>query len=277
MEVWKNKNVTIDFYTVTDSGGVKKDYTATLLNFSKIPQVALDTNALKVDDPFLKYKDTFTIAASKDFPLIHGLKKFFMGQNYRGEWSTPVNMRVFNLNKEKGGMKINGLGGGTQTKSLRLIENKTGKEWVLRSLNKNPTKAIPEGFRGELANDLVAELSSASHPYAALTFPALAKPLGLNVPKPELVFVPDDPALGYYRPLFANNVCMLEERHATPDGSDSKTTAKLITKMLDENDHLPFQKEVLKARLLDILTGDFARHFDQWRGGTIDTGKGQMY
>ena len=70
---------------------------------------------------------------------------------------------------------------------------------------------------------------------------------------------------------------MLEEKDATDDGSDTKSTAKLFTKMLDENDHLPDQPMVLQARLLDILTGDFDRHFDQWRWGTVDTGKGKTY
>jgi hypothetical protein len=275
MEVSKSKNVTVAFYTVSDTA-VKKEYTASMLNFSSVPAEALDTNAHVVEDPFLKYKDTITIAASKDFPLIKGLKEFFMGQNYRAEWSEPVNMKVFNISKEKGGMTVIGMGGGKQTKSLRL-KDKNGKEWVLRSMNKNPSKAVPEAFRGTLAEDLVKEMTSASHPYAALTFPALAKPLGLPVPHPELFFVPDDPALGFYRPLFANNVCMLEEKNATPDGSDSKTTAKVFDKMLDENDHLPDQKKVLTARLLDIVTGDFDRHFDQWRWGVIDTGKGKIY
>lgn len=275
MEVSKNKNVGISFYTVADTG-TSKAYTANMLNFSSVPEEAKDTSAHVVDDPFLKYKDTFTIAASKNYPVIKGLKKMFMGQNYRKEWSAPVNMKVFNISKEKGGMTIIGSGGGKQTKSLRLRDKK-GKEWVLRSMNKNPTQAVPEAFRGTLAEDLVAEMTSASHPYAAMAFPALAKPLGIPVANPELFFVPDDPALGFYRPLFANNVCMLEERHASPDGSDTKTTAKVFDKMLDENDHLPDQKMVLKARLLDILTGDFDRHFDQWRWGVIDTGKGKIY
>lgn len=276
MEVSTNKNVTITFYTVSDSVVVKKDFTSTLLNFTALPEKALDTNAHIVEDPFLKYKDTVTIAASKDFPLIKGMKKYFMGQNYRAEWSKPVNMRVFNLSKEKGGMKITGLGGGKQTKSLRLTDSK-GREWVLRSLNKSATKVIPENFKGSFAEDLVAELNSASHPYGALTFPTLAKSIGVPVPKPELFFVPDDPALGLYRPLFANNVCMLEEKNAAPGGGDTKTTAKVFDKMLDENDHLPDQPMVLRARLLDILTGDFDRHFDQWRWGTNDTGKGKTY
>jgi len=275
LEVSKNKNVTVDFYTVADS--VKKAYSASLLNFSKIPEAALDTaKATAVEDPFLKYKDTITVAASKSFPPISGMKRFFMGQNYRHEWSEPVNMKVFNLKKEKGGFTIIGLGGDKQTKSLHLRDAK-GKEWVLRSMNKMPGKAIPEAFRGTLAEDLAAELNSASHPYGAFTFPVLGKAIDVTVPKPELFFVPDDPALNFYRPLFANNVCILEEKHPTIDGTDTKTTAKLFSKMLDENDHLPDQEVVLRARLLDIITADYDRHLDQWRWGTTDTGKGKIY
>ena len=33
---------------------------------------------------------------------------------------------------------------------------------------------------------------------------------------------------------------------------------------------------MLRARLLDILIGDFDRHFDQWRWVTTDTGKGEL-
>lgn len=273
MEVSRNKNATISFYTVEDS--VTKDYTATLLNFSKLPETALDSAAQKVEDPFLKYKDTVTISASSDFKPVKGLKRFFMGQNYRPEWSVPVNMNVFNISNYNGGFDILSLGGGKQTKSLRLRNRKTGKEWVLRSMNKNPTKAIPETFRGTLAADLVTELNSASHPYAALAMPGLASALNISTAKPQLFFVPDDPALGFYRPLFANNVCMLEERHGTADNSETRTSAKLFNKMLEDNDHRPDSLQVLKARLLDILVGDFDRHLDQWRWGTVDSTKGK--
>ena len=275
MEVSKNKNVTITFYEVGDTA-VVKSYSASLLNFSKLPESALDTSAHVVTDPYIKYKDSITISASKNFPLVKGFKKFFMGQNYRPEWSTPVNMKVFKISQEKGGFTILSLGGGKQTKSLRL-RDRNGKEWVLRSINKNPTKAVPEDLRGTVAENLVAEMNSASNPYAALVVPALAEPLNLTVAQPELFFVPDDPAFGYYRKLFANNICMLEERKSSFDGSESKSTSKVFVKMLEENDHLPDQPVVLRARLLDIVVGDFDRHFDQWRWGTTDTGKGKIY
>ena len=47
--------------------------------------------------------------------------------------------------------------------------------------------------------------------------------------------------------------------------------------MVEDNDHRADQKAVLKARLLDMLIADWDRHFDQWKWGTRDTGKGRIY
>ncbi|HEX7903568.1 MAG TPA: BamA/TamA family outer membrane protein [Chitinophagaceae bacterium] len=273
MEVSIHKNVTVSFYTV-EGDSVKHAFKGDMLNFSKIPEEKKDSTARVIDDPFAKYKDTISISASEKYPLIKGMKRFIIGQNYRSEWSAPVNMKVFNITNA--GYTITGLGGGKQTKSLRL-KDKNGKEWVMRAIDKNPTKALPENFRGTLAQDLVQEFNSASNPYGALTIPGLAAPLDVVVPHPQLFFIPDDPALGFYRPLFANTVCLLEERDASLDGSDTKSTAKVFDKLVEENDHRADQPAVLRARLLDILIGDFDRHFDQWKWATNDTGKGKLY
>ncbi len=274
MEVSKNKNVSVSFYTVTDS--TRKAYSSNILNFSAVPEPVLDSNKRVVDIPNIKYKDTITISASDKYQPVTGLKRFIMGQNYRKEWSTAVHMKVFNLKTEKGGFRIVSLGGGKQTKSLRL-KDKQGKDWVLRAIDKNPTQALPENFRNTLAQDVVQEFNSAAHPYAPLTIPVLAEPLRIAVPHPELFFVPDDPAFGFYQPIFANTVCMLEEREPSWDGSETKSTIKVFNKLIEENDHRADQESVLKARLLDILLGDFDRHFDQWRWATSDTGKGKLY
>lgn len=275
LEVSVNKNVNLFFYTVHDS--IVKSQPFFLMNFAKLDVEKIDsTKSVVVEDPFLKYKDTTTVAITPEFYQIKGLRKVFMGENYRKEWGTPVNMRVFNVNKEKGGFKLDGLGGGKQTLTLKL-KDPNGKDWVLRSVNKNPGQTIPETFRGSFAKDLLNEIKSASFPYGALIVPGLTKPLGLMAPEPELFFVPDDPALGYYRELFANKVCMLEKRDPTLDGTEAHSTAKIFNDMIDDNDHRAVQQDVLRARILDMVIGDYDRHFDQWRWDTQDTGKGKIY
>jgi hypothetical protein len=271
LEIAKNKNVNVSFYVV-NGDSAKKDYSGLVLNFSKLPVIKQDTFLSTA----IKYQDTINMPASNKYDQPSGFQRLMMGDNYRKEWSAPVNLRVFNINKERGGFKILSLGGGKQTRSLKLID-KDEREWTLRTIDKDPEKAIPGNFRNSLAQDIVQDMISASHPYSAIAIPSIANAINITVPVPEFFFVPDDPAFGFYRPLFANKVCLLELRDPTRDGSKSRSTAKLLEKMVDENDHRVEQNDVLRARLLDMVVGDFDRHFDQWKWGITDTGKGKLY
>lgn len=275
LEVSKSKNVRLTFYTVSDS--IRNAYTTVIPFISPITDPRADSlNRIVENAAVIKYQDTITISASKNYITHSSLKKFLLGNNYRQEWATPVNMNVFNLNKEKGGFKINAFGSGKATLSLTL-QDTTGKEWVLRTIDKVPSQAVPENFRGTLAGDIAKDFTSAVNPYAPLTIPGLSIPLGLTVPKPELFFVPDDKALGSYKTIFANTICFLEEKEPTPHNEKVKTTIEVFNKLLEEYDHRVDQPAVLKARLLDILIADFYRHFGQWKWATGDTGKGKLY
>jgi len=272
LEISKNKNVRVSFITVTDS--IRTEYSENIMNFTVIP--LKDSATPTTAKPTAKFKDTVNVPASLRYNKDGWLRTLFLGHNYRKEWSTPVNFKVFHLTEEKGGFEILELGGGRQTKSLKL-KDKKGVEWTLRTIDKDPEKAIPEAVRNTVAQDLVQEMISASHPYSPLAVPDLANAAGLIVPKPEFFFVPDDPAFGIYQKMFANTVCLLELREPARKGSEVKSTGKVLDKILNENDHKVDQKEYLTARMLDFLIADWDRHFDQWKWGTIDTGKGKIY
>lgn len=275
IEVSTNKNVRVQFY-ITQVDSLKKDFDSSIFNFAKAPEQLVDSSKKQEQVVNAIIKDTVNVPASKQYGNAGALQRWVLGNNYRKEWSTPVNMKVFHINKEKGGFKITGMGGGKQTKSLRL-EDKDGREWTLRTIDKDPEAAVPENLRNSFAEELVQDMISAAHPYAPLAIPDLAKATNIPVPRPEIFFVPDDPALGFYQRIFANTVCLLEERDPTLDRTESRSTAKVLQSVVGDNDHVVQQDAVLKARLLDMLIGDWDRHFDQWKWGTIDTGKGKLY
>ncbi|MGI8951805.1 MAG: BamA/TamA family outer membrane protein [Chitinophagaceae bacterium] len=273
LEISKNKNVHLTFYTVNDDS-VKTAYNNnSILNFSKLPEEKKDTSKAVVTVPF---KDSVVVAISNNYNNASQFKRFFLGDNYRKEWATPVHLKVFNLSKENGGYEIKSFSGGKETKSLRL-QDTTGKEWTLRSVNKDPEGAIPENLRGSFAQRIVNDMISAEFPYAALTIPTLAKAADIIVASPKFYYIPNDAAFGIYQKIFDSTICLLEAREPTPDETDTKSTPKIINKLYDNNDNRIDEQEVLRARLLDILVGDWDRHFDQWKWGTRDTGEGKAY
>jgi hypothetical protein len=76
----------------------------------------------------------------------------------------PVKAPILNLSTEKGGLKPVKLGGGKQSKSLRM-EDPTGKQYALRLIEKFITaKTLPADLQSQAAEDLVADGVSASYP-----------------------------------------------------------------------------------------------------------------
>jgi hypothetical protein len=220
--------------------------------------------------------DSVIRPASLQYDNLGFLKRIILGKNYREEWATPVKMPVFDLKTVQGGFTIEELGGGQQTKSLKL-KDKNGREWALRSVDKDVEKAIQPHLRKTLVQKVVQDMVSASHPYAPLTMPVLAKAAGVVAPNPVLYYVPDDPNFGEFRAMFANTVCMLEEREPTPDNSDTEDTDEVLEDLMKDNDHLVMQEQVLRARLLDMLVADWDRHADQWKWGKVDSGDTKYY
>jgi hypothetical protein len=231
--------------------------------------------ALKTYSQTAPLPDSVTVAIAPEYDKVSNAHRFFLGEDYRRLWAAPVKFRVFHLNQEKGGLEILQLGGGMQSKSLRL-KDKTGQEWVLRSVQKNPEKVLPPTLRATVAKDIVQDQIAAEHPYAAVTVPPMAEALGIPHAHPELVYVPDDPALGEYRKRFANQVFLFEEREPL-DVSKTDNTEKTQQKLQDDNDNRVDQKLVLRARLLDMLVGDWDRHEDQWRWERAKNDTGIVY
>lgn len=203
------------------------------------------------------------------------LKKALLGHNYREEWTTPVRVKVLDLGKELGGLTPEKQGGGKQTRTLR-VEDSSGKEWSLRSVQKFPDAAIPPDLRQTVFRGLVEDGISASHPYASLSIPVLAKAAGVPYLNRRLVYIPDDPRLGRFRENFKDRLVTMEERE--PSGiSKTDNTDEVALKLAKDNDWHVDHKAVLTARLLDNFYMDFDRHEDQWRWATFDTGKGKIY
>lgn len=231
-------------------------------------------------DSYSQRRDSVLIPASTKYVNCSPFRLLFVGKNYRREWSEPVKMPLFHLKTEQGGFTVKELGGGQQTKSLRLLD-KNNQEWVLRTTDKDVAGALDatlkNKFVGNIVKGTIQDLISASHPYGSLTVPDLAKAAGVIVARPRLFYVPDDPAFGEYRHLFANTVCFLEDREPTPDQSETENTEDIMEKVFEKNDHLIIQQSVLRARLLDMLIADWDRHEDQWKWGVRKKGSTTLY
>ncbi|MES2518957.1 MAG: metallophosphoesterase [Bacteroidota bacterium] len=239
--------------------------------------ITLPTNYVHLKEKFSQKINQEGIVPNANYRA-SAFKKWLLGTNYRDVWTTAIKPPFLNFQTQEGGLQIIQRGGGFQTLSLRY-QNKVGLQYVTRSVEKYPAKAVPESIRSGFTEDIVSDQISASHPYSALVVAKLAESAGVMHTNPQLVIIPEDSTLKNYKRLFANQLALFEER---PDGGFAgskkiQSTPKVMEKLAEDNHNNVAEKDVIKARLFDMWIGDWDRHEDQWRWAGYDNGKGLTY
>ena len=228
--------------------------------------------------------DSVTVMAGEHYKRT-GFHHFFWGKHYRDVWATPVKVKVFDMKTAKGGLSIEKLGGGMQSTSLTLADDK-GFTYALRSLDKDPAGVLPKFWRNTFVADVVRDQTSAINPYAAIVLPTMAEAVGIPHSKPELVYVlPSDTTFGEYNDKFQDRVFMIEEKYnddrtLTPmlgNAVDIAGSKKLLRKRFGDNDHFIDQREYARARLFDLFINDWDRHEGQWEWAVYDDGNDKTY
>jgi hypothetical protein len=221
--------------------------------------------------------DSAIVRASQKYDQPKLLVRLILGSNYRRDWDQPVKMEILKLSAINGGLRIVALGGGHQTKSLQL-EAKDGEEFVLRTVDKNVANVLPHWLRKTPAKGVAQEFVSAAEPYAPLVVAPLADAVHISAAHPKLFYVPDDPGFGKYRADFAGKVCFLEERTPLRPGTKYVSMKQVLEDQQSRAIYNINQKQVLRARLLDMLIADWDRHQGQWKWGMVDSaGKKYLY
>ena len=199
-----------------------------------------------------------------------------------------------NLDTLFGGLTPVRKGGGHQSKSLRLKDSK-GREYVMRALRKNAVQYLQavafkdqyiEGqFNDTYTEGLLEDVFTGSHPYAPFVIGTLSDAVGIYHTNPVLYYVPKQNALGKYNSGFGDELYMIEERAATGHGDKESfgfsntliSTDDLLKDIHKDEDNVVDESSYIRARLFDMLIGDWDRHEDQWRWAKFKEGKKTIY
>ena len=212
--------------------------------------------------------------------------RLVFGAHYRDLWTAPLTVPVLHLEQYAGGLRVLSRGGSMQTKSLRF-KGADGREYVFRSIDKDPSRSLPPELRGTYANRIVRDLISAEHPGGALVVARLLEAVDVLHATPQLFAMADDSLLGEYRKEFAGMLGLLEVRPTDdPDEDGSAAFAgatkvigseKLFERITEHADETVDARAFLAARLIDIFVGDWDRHPDQWRWARFGDGASDQW
>src|SRR3954464_4317250 len=119
-----------------------------------------------------------------------GLHRFLLGKEYRPAWSTPIRVPFLDLDHFAGGLTVVSKGGGQQTKSL-LLRAEDGREFFFRSIDKDPSAALPLELRGTVASSVVRDQTSSAFPTAPLVVNRLLDAAGIPHGSSRLFVLPN--------------------------------------------------------------------------------------
>lgn len=284
LEVYKNGKTVVSFYG-KENNEIKLIHNRTVFPPKKKTEITNQNNFSP------------TRKASIYTPKIinkSGLYNYTLGTHYRKYYGTLIESKVATFDTLFGGLKPKRPGGGHQTKTLRL-KSSDDKEYIMRGLKKSPNlflqkvifkkQYIGNVFEDSAAEDLIYDIFTTAHPYASMAIGDLADKVKILHPNQFLFFIPKHPALGTFNTDFGNELYFIEERPSESYKCEAIFcepeaiigTEKLLEKLHKDEKYTVDENEYIKARLFDMLVGDWDRHYDQWRWAEHKEGNKIVY
>lgn len=224
-----------------------------------------------------------TVIAGAEYKA-SGMKKFWLGGNFRNEWITPVKLDKLYVEDFSGGLTPYGVGGGLQTLSLKL-KNPVGRKFAFRSVNKdakkNKERVIMQTAVGEVKQDMI----SSQLPFGDVIVGNLLDNTDILHVTPIPFVLAKQDALGEYSNDFTHVIGTLEEkptrRKKKRDGfagaDDIVTTHHVFRKLLNNTKHQIDKQAFARCILFDIWIADWDRHHDNWKWAEYKDGKNRLY
>lgn len=210
------------------------------------------------------------------------LSRSILGKHYRDLYYRKFQFPVVDLDTLHGGLKPVRVGGGFQTVSLRL-ENKDGKEYVMRRMRKSaaqfiqrslfPNEYLKDQLDSTLAEKFLFDFYTTAYPFGSLLIGCLSDAAGVFHANPNIYYVPRQKALGAYNELLGNDLYLIEERldegfedlESFGNPENVISTDKVLEKLKSDEEFTIELNQYIKTRLFDIWLGDWDRHQDQYR------------
>ncbi|SHL45889.1 metallophosphoesterase [Chryseobacterium polytrichastri] len=216
------------------------------------------------------------------------------GEHYRKYYGMSIEAPTANLSELDGGYKPFREGGGNQSNSLRL-RAKDGQEFVMRGVKKSAVRFLnnmafkKSTFGNELNNTFpdkfLLDFYTTNHPFTPFSVGNMADKLNIFHSNPRLFYIPKQQALREYNLHYGDEMYMIEERFSSDpktlqsldNARDILSTDDVLKNFTKNYKYSVDQESYIRARIFDMLIGDWDRHSDQWKWAEYKDGDKVVY
>lgn len=247
-----------------------------------------------------KFPQEYTVPIYKQDSIHEALFfKTVWGAKYKKAYATPITARVASLDTLFGGLSVVRKKIETDYDAL-LLEDSKGTQYRMRALGKKALKVSrkltfkdPEtqtetvekndapSVKGQPLNFYIA-----SHPYAILAIPDMARAINIFYTNPQLYYVPKQKRLEGYHENFGDDLYFISiEPSEKSEGKqffkypdDIETTDDILIKLRKTGNVQVDEENYIKSRLFDMLIGNWDRKPNHWKWAEFyDRDKKKVY
>lgn len=274
LNIFKDGSSVVDFYEAGENG-------PNLLESRYIKRERIDLDEVSwhsKEDFGATYKASVyeTEEVEKSFPY-----RKMWGEHYRDIYGRKIEVPVLFIDTLPGNPVAISEGGGKQSRSLR-IKNDDDHEYTLREVRKSalrfiqaniPTNYVLEFMDNTIAERIVQDFYTTAHPYAPFAVNSIMEDLEIFHANPKLYYLPKQENLNIFNEDYGDKLYMLEEHVGDHNkeffdfgnADDIISTSDLLLELRETKNIYVDEPAYIKARLADMLIGDWDRHEDQWR------------
>ncbi|HEX8562492.1 MAG TPA: metallophosphoesterase [Flavobacterium sp.] len=276
LQVLKTGGARVSFY------GVGREGKEALLA-QREPLVAPQKpNVREVFAHFAAVKDTSVY--SRNMTNKTKFYRVLWGEHYRRLYGRTIRVRQANLDTLFGGLTPDLSGNDDQSRSITLT-TKGGRIYEMRALRKSGARflqsaafrdqAVENAFRNTYTDEFILDFYTTAHPYAPLVVSGLAQRIAVSHSNPRLFFIPKQKSLGLFNSNFGDELYLIEE-HPTDASRTLRNfgkpssiieTEEMLANIRRDKKYSVDKDDYIKARLFDMLIGDWDRGPDQWKWG----------
>ncbi len=278
VDVYANGASTVSFYSTPDQKEV-------LLFKQKLKEP-------ESEEEYRKYAKTFPTEIHQSIFGRSVSRKsdgyqLFWGKHYKRYYKQPISGKVATLDTLFGGLQPLGVDTEQATKSL-LLTDKNNREFVMTSLEKDAASFFKSviyknnSFKNQANNagseDFLRDYFTTIHPFIPLVIPTLSNAIQVNAIAPSLYFIPHHNQLGRFNADFGDQFYYIapkanwNPKNLPEVGKPSAIvdTDDMLYQLRTNKNHTVDIKNYIRARLFDMLIGDWDRQAKNWRWAVFE-------
>ncbi|WP_411768503.1 metallophosphatase [Winogradskyella sp. A3E31] len=274
LNIFKDGHSEVEFYSV-DGNKVNKLFSTEIKSkLGELEDFEYHDNS--------EFGDTYSDAIyTKEEIDKSGFYKWFWGEHYRDLYGKEITAPVVFLDDLPDNVRAITEGGGNQSRSLRLIDDNEN-EYTVRELRKSGVRFIQSKIKDHyvleymnetVAEDIVQDYYTTAHPYAQFAVGELLNAIEIPHANPRIIYLPKQERLGRFNENYGDKLYMFEEHVGDENkgfdtfgnADDIISTKDMLLELQEDKDARIDEDLYLRARLFDLLIGDWDRHEDQWR------------